>query len=138
MVWTMSNLNTASINALEWQSLAGDDRDRATADEKSVRRGFWKKLKRSASHVPFAQDAVAAYYAAFDKGTPLKVRAALLGTLAYFVMPIDAIPDVLPVIGYSDDAALLLGTLRMLTEHVNPLHQSAAQDALSGLRQSDR
>ncbi|MGQ3671324.1 YkvA family protein [Xanthobacter sp. TB0136] len=133
----MSNLNTASINALEWKSLAGDDGKRASDNEKKVRRGFWKKLQRSATHVPFAQDAIAAYYAAFDKSTPLKVRAALLGTLAYFIMPVDAIPDVLPIVGYSDDAALLLGTLRMLTDHINPLHHSAAQDALEGLRRAD-
>ncbi len=134
----MSYSHTASTNALEWRGLSNDEGAKAAGDEAKVRRGFWGKLKRSAAHVPFAEDALSAYYAAFDRGTPLKVRAALLGTLAYFIMPVDAIPDVLPVIGYTDDAALLLGTLRMLTEHIAPHHQTAAHDAFEGLRQSGK
>ncbi|MGQ3675426.1 YkvA family protein [Xanthobacter sp. TB0139] len=131
----MANMNSASMNALEWKNLDEKEGAKAASDEARVRKGFWKKLGRSASQVPFAEDAVAAYYAAFDKTTPLKVRATLLASLAYFVLPVDAVPDVLPVLGYGDDAALLMGTLRLLCEHVKPQHQSAAHDILEGLQQ---
>ena len=43
-----------------------------------------------ARNIPFAEDAVAAYFCAFDTNTPFRVRAMLMGALAYFVMPIDA------------------------------------------------
>ena len=63
--------------------------------------------KRVAAHIPFAEELLAAYYCAFDRDTPLQVKATLVGALAYFVLPVDAIPDVLPVIGFTDDAAVL-------------------------------
>jgi uncharacterized membrane protein YkvA (DUF1232 family) len=103
-------------------------------DEALVRRGFWRKAKRVAASLPFAEDLVAAYFCAFDQATPLQVKAALLGALAYFVLPIDVIPDMLPALGYTDDAAVLLAALRLVSGHVTPLHREAARRALaSGL-----
>src|SRR3546814_11849113 len=57
-----------------------------------VERGFWTKLKRSVGRVPFLEDAVSAYYAAFDPQTPRSVQAMLLAALAYFVVPSDLVP----------------------------------------------
>ena len=50
---------------------------------------------------------VAAYYCAFDPETPVKVRLTLIGALAYFVLPLDAIPDMIFGLGFADDIALL-------------------------------
>ena len=93
--------------------------DEASRAER-VRRGFWKKFRATARHIPFAEDAVASYFAAFDRQTPLKVRAALLAALAYFVLPVDLTPDFLPLIGFSDDAAVLMGALRLLSGSRGP------------------
>jgi NAD(P)-dependent dehydrogenase (short-subunit alcohol dehydrogenase family) len=57
--------------------------------------GFWPKIRRLAARLPFAEDLLAAYYAATDPQTPTRVRAVLLAALAYFVTPADLIPDVL-------------------------------------------
>jgi uncharacterized membrane protein YkvA (DUF1232 family) len=105
-----------------------------SADESEVRRGFWKKLRRLASHLPFAEDLVAAHYCAFDRQTPLKVKAALIGALAYFVMPADMIPDVLPVIGYTDDAAVIAAAIRLVSSHITADHRDAARLTLARLR----
>jgi uncharacterized membrane protein YkvA (DUF1232 family) len=105
--------------------------DSAQRDEESVRRGFWPKLRRVAAGLPFAQDLLAAYYCAFDRETPVQVKAALLGALAYFVLPADAIPDVLPVLGYTDDALVLATALRMVSDHVRDEHKEAARQALA-------
>jgi len=59
------------------------------------------------------------------------VKAALLGALAYFVLPIDLIPDILPVLGYADDAAVLATALRLVASHIRPEHREAARQALS-------
>src|SRR5262249_47363269 len=104
---------------------------RAARDEARVRAGFWRKLRRVAARLPFADDLLAAYYCAFDRETPFQVKAALLGALAYFVLPIDAVPDVLPLLGYGDDAAVLVTALRIVARHVKPEHREAARQALA-------
>jgi uncharacterized membrane protein YkvA (DUF1232 family) len=107
----------------------------ATGDEDTIRRRFWAKLKRVGARLPFAEDLLAAYYCAFDRDTPLQVKAALLGALAYFVLPFDAIPDVLPVIGFTDDAAVLATAIRLVAGSITPVHRAAARAALArGLR----
>ena len=53
-----------------------------------------------------------------------------MGALAYFVLPFDFIPDVLPVIGFADDAAVLATALRMVAGHMRPEHRAAARAAL--------
>jgi uncharacterized membrane protein YkvA (DUF1232 family) len=100
-------------------------------DEERVRRDFWPKVRRVAAKLPFAQDLLAAYYAAFDRKTPLKVRAALLGGLAYFVLPADMMPDILPLLGYTDDALVLVTALRMVSGHIREEHHEAARQALA-------
>jgi uncharacterized membrane protein YkvA (DUF1232 family) len=99
-------------------------------DEGRVRRDFWRKLRGAATHIPFAEDALAAYYCAFDRGTPLQVKAALIGALAYFVLPMDAIPDMLPVLGFTDDAAVLATALKLVASHIRPEHRDAAREKL--------
>ncbi len=120
-----------------WESLDAQARGQAERDETTVKRRFWSKLKRHAAGVPFAEDATAAYFAAFDRATPLKVRAALLGALAYFLMPADAMPDILPLIGFGDDAAVLFGAIRLLGAHIQPHHHDAARSALDTMRAED-
>jgi uncharacterized membrane protein YkvA (DUF1232 family) len=96
-----------------------------------VRRGFWSKVKRVAAQIPFAEDLLTAYYCAFDRETPREVQAALIGALAYFVLPFDIIPDIIPVLGYTDDAAVLAAAIRMVAQHIRPEHREAARRALA-------
>jgi len=109
------------------------DADRLARDEETVRRGFWKKAKKFATRLPFAEDLLAAYYCAFDRDTPMQVKAALLGALAYFVLPFDFVPDMLPMLGFADDAAILATALRMVASHLRPEHREAAKRALERL-----
>lgn len=103
---------------------------RAEANERRVRRGFWPTLRRAARHVPFAEELVAAYYCALDRRTPFRVRAMLLGALAYFVLPTDMVPDLLLGIGFTDDVTVLLGVLGVVRAHINEDHRTAAREAL--------
>ena len=99
-------------------------------DPERVRKSFWIKIKRVAAKLPFAEDLLAAYYCAFDRQTPRHVQAALLGAIAYFIIPFDFITDVLPVLGFTDDAAVLATALRMVATHILPEHRDAARAAL--------
>jgi len=96
-----------------------------------VRRGFWAKARRVAAGLPFAEDLLAAYFCAFDRETPRHVQAALIGTLAYFVLPFDIIPDMMPLLGFTDDAAVLATALRMVATHIRPEHRAAAKQAIA-------
>ena len=108
--------------------------EHASRNEERVRRDFWRKAARVAAKLPFAEDLLAAYYCAFDQATPFQVRAALVGALAYFVMPFDFMPDMLPLLGFTDDAAVLLTALRMVTGHLRPEHRDAARGALERIK----
>ena len=118
-------------HAAAWEGLDERTARQAERDEARVRRGFWSKAKRVAARLPFAEDLLSAYYCAFDRTTPIQVKAALLGALAYFVLPVDLIPDILPVLGYADDAAVLAAALRLVASHIRPEHREAARQALA-------
>jgi uncharacterized membrane protein YkvA (DUF1232 family) len=103
---------------------------RLARDRDRVRKQFWIKLKRFVATLPFAEDLLAAYYCAFDRQTPRHVRAALLGAIAYFVLPFDFLPDMLPVLGFTDDAAVLAAAIRTVASHITPAHRDAARATL--------
>jgi uncharacterized membrane protein YkvA (DUF1232 family) len=107
---------------------------RFAENERLVARGFWAKLRRLAARLPFAETLLAAYYCAFDRETPLRVRVMLIGALAYFVSPFDAVPDFLPAIGFTDDAAVLMTAIKLVVDHMRPEHYAAARDKLAELR----
>ena len=110
------------------------DADADTAGDEGLRRSFWRKLRSVGAHLPFAEDLLAAYYCAFDRDTPAHVKAALIGALAYFVLPFDGIPDFLPLIGFTDDAAVLAGAIRLVSGHITPTHRAVARDKLEAMK----
>jgi uncharacterized membrane protein YkvA (DUF1232 family) len=111
-------------------SVGFEPADRLAQDRDTLRKRFWLKLKQVAAKLPFIEDLLAAYYCAFDKETPRHVQAALLGAIAYFILPFDFIPDMLPVLGYTDDAAVLATAIRLVAAHVTDDHRAAARAAL--------
>ncbi len=112
-------------------SVGFEPADTLAKDRESVRRRFWIKFKRVAAQLPFAEDLLSAYYCAFDRQTPRQVQMALLGALAYFILPFDFIPDMLPVLGFTDDAAVLATAIRLVATHITPEHRQAARAALA-------
>lgn len=116
------------------QILGFEPAERLAQDPEGVRRRFWSKLKRVAAHLPFAEDLLAAYYCAFDLNTPRHVQAALLGAIAYFILPFDFVPDMLPLLGFTDDAAILATAIRTVAGHITPAHRDAARAALSRVK----
>lgn len=97
---------------------------------RTVERGFWRKLLLFAGRIPFADDAAAAYFCAADPTTPARVRGVLLAALAYFVTPVDAIPDFIAGLGFTDDAAVLAMAVGMVSRYVKPGHIAQAREAL--------
>jgi uncharacterized membrane protein YkvA (DUF1232 family) len=99
-------------------------------DEAAIRRGFWAKLRRVGGRIPFAEDLVAAYYCAIDPTTPNRVRFILMGAIAYFVLPTDAVADFLPLLGFADDAAVLATAVTQVAGSITDAHRSRARETL--------
>ncbi|MBP1858538.1 uncharacterized membrane protein YkvA (DUF1232 family) [Rhizobium herbae] len=102
------------------------------AKARKVQRRFWPTLKRAMRQVPFSRDVVAAYYCAMDPTTPMRTRGILLGALAYFVMPFDFIPDVLAMVGFSDDIAVLTAAFAAISGQIKEKHYIKADETLRG------
>lgn len=106
------------------------DRLRAERDERYVRRRFWDKLRANLYRVPFLDQLLAAYFCATDPGTPFKAKALLMGALAYFILPSDAVPDWLVMVGFADDAAVLAAAIQAVRSNMKPEHQARARAVL--------
>lgn len=99
--------------------------------ENRVRRRFWATAKKAARWVPFMDEVVAGYFCALDPKTPPRVRGILLAALAYFVLPLDFIPDFLLGIGFGDDVAVLMAAIGAVRGNITEAHRLAARRALS-------
>jgi uncharacterized membrane protein YkvA (DUF1232 family) len=108
------------------------DAKKLQRDEAKVRRSFWSKLRRVIGRIPFANDLLATYFAALDPNTPTYVRAALMAALAYFVVPIDVVPDFILAFGFSDDAAVLAATISAMRPHIKTKHYDQAANWIKG------
>ncbi|HQI04975.1 MAG TPA: DUF1232 domain-containing protein [bacterium] len=74
--------------------------------------------KKAGSKVVFA--ALLLFYAVKSDNMPLKEKAIVVGALGYFILPFDFIPDLIPILGYSDDFAVLFATVRMIAMYIDP------------------
>ena len=102
----------------------------ATRDEESLARRFWGKLRLVGGRIPFAEDLVAAFYCATDPATPSRVKVVLLGAIAYFVVPTDAVADFLPLLGFADDAAILAAAITQVAGSITGEHRARARATL--------
>jgi uncharacterized membrane protein YkvA (DUF1232 family) len=102
------------------------------AKARKVERRFWPTLKRAMRQLPFSRDVVAAYYCAMDPATPTRTRGILIGALAYFVMPFDLVPDLLAMVGFSDDIAVLTAAFAAISGQIKDRHYIKADEVLRG------
>ncbi len=102
-------------------------------DRGRVETGFWAKVRKTLGQVPFVEEAVAAYYCAIDRDTPLQVKAIIMGALADFVLPTDLIPDFIATMGFVDDAAVFYAALRVVAPHIKDRHRDKARETLEGI-----
>jgi len=71
------------------------------------------------------------YYTAKDPDTSTKAKAIIYGALGYFIIPLDAIPDVTPVVGFSDDLTALATALTMVAMSIKKSHKEEAQEKIN-------
>lgn len=101
----------------------------------AILEAFPKKLT-SAGKLPFAEQITAAYYALRDPKTPFTVKATLAAALAYFILPTDLVPDLIPGFGFTDDFAVLMLVLKRVSSSITDEHHDLARRRLQSEEQS--
>ena len=95
-------------------------------NERVVRLGFVQAAKKHLAKIPMAEEVVAMYFCLLDNRTPYWVKGVAAAALAYFVLPLDAIPDLLPLVGLSDDIGVLSAALATISTHISSEHRGKA------------
>ena len=98
----------------------------AELEEKS----FWDKVVEAAGKAgrEVIETALTLYYVLIDNDTPVWAKSTIIGALLYFISPIDAIPDVIPGVGFTDDLAVMVAALGAIAAHIKPEHKERARE----------
>jgi len=119
-------LTTIGHNARRTMPIANPTYENAYSDER-----FWRKATRHASAAgrQALEKALWLYYAAKNPATPKWARRVIYGALGYFVLPLDAIPDLAPLMGYTDDLSVMAAALATVAYYINDdvKHQASAR-----------
>jgi len=93
---------------------------------------FWEKVAKyaKAAGKEVIEKALILYYVGNDPNTPLWAKAVITAALGYFILPLDAIPDVIPGAGYTDDIGALLVALAAVGVSVTDEHIAQAKAKL--------
>lgn len=124
----MSEGFSASFSREEMEAIR-----KSLRDEAKFGADFMGRLKRVAKRIPFAEDLLAAWFCARDPATPRRVRLTLLAALGYFVLPVDAIPDIMPLLGFTDDAAVIAAAIAAVAGSITVEHRERAKKAMAEL-----
>ncbi len=95
--------------------------------------GFWEKIKNYAKIAGenVLEPALKLYYSASDNDTPTWTKTTIYGALGYFIFPVDAIPDIAPVVGYTDDLGALVAAAAVTAAHIKKEHIEKAKATLA-------
>lgn len=95
--------------------------------------GFWDKVKKYAKKagLKVIYLALVLYYTANAETTPMSKKGIIYGALGYFILPIDLIPDAIPVVGFSDDLAALVACVAAVASCITPEIKNQAEEKLT-------
>lgn len=94
--------------------------------------GFWEKVKNFASKagVKAIYTALKLYYAAKNEHTPAWAKGVILGTLGYFILPIDLIPDIMVGVGFTDDLGVMAAAIAAVATNITSKEKAQAKEQL--------
>lgn len=95
-------------------------------------RGFWSKLGPRVRSIGRGtlEKALYLYYAVQNPDTPKWAKRVIYGALGYFIFPLDAIPDLAPLVGYTDDVSVMAAALATVALYVTPDVKAQARQKL--------
>lgn len=100
-----------------------DSPSRVEKGVQEVEEGLWEKLERVGKKINFARDVKALYKYMRDKYVPWYRKSIVIGALIYFISPIDAVPDLAPLVGYLDDLGVITAVLKFMGSELIPYYE---------------
>ena len=96
-------------------------------------KGFWAKITNHYKKAgkKLIEIALLLYYSMRDKDTPKWAKTIMLGALGYFILPVDIIPDFVPIAGFADDIAMLTVAVASVAIHIKEEHKNKAKDIIN-------
>ncbi len=90
-----------------------------------INANLWAKLERVGKKISFAKDILALFRYMRDENVSWHRKAIVVAGLIYFISPVDAIPDITPLIGYLDDLGVITALLKYLGHELVPYYSSS-------------
>ncbi len=97
--------------------------------------GLWNKIKEHYKNIgkKLIKSVIVLYYTLRDDDTPKWARTVILGALGYFILPLDIIPDFIPVVGFTDDFISITLAISSVMLHIKEEHKEKANKVLEKL-----
>jgi uncharacterized membrane protein YkvA (DUF1232 family) len=89
-----------------------------------VEERLWMKLEKFGRKLSFANDIIALYKYLIDSTVSWHRKAIIVGALVYFIVPVDSIPDIAPLIGYMDDLGVITAVLKFMGSELIPYYDA--------------
>lgn len=115
----MNDERTSSLDEFENQFSTAESVNQAT---EFIDNKLWYKLERFGKKISFIKDVQALYRYLKDDNVPWYRKSIIVGALIYFISPIDAIPDLAPLIGYLDDLGVITAVLKFMGSEIIPYY----------------
>lgn len=108
-------------------------------EEKYSESGLWDKIRKNIAKigVKVIYQALLLYYVAQSPNCPSKIKAGIIGALGYLISPIDLIPDIMPGIGYADDAVAIATAVALAQIYITDEIKAQAKAKIADLLGED-
>ena len=126
---THDDINVEEIENLEFEKY----------EDKYSESGLWDKIRKNIAKigVKVIYQALLLYYVAQSPNCPSKIKAGIIGALGYLISPIDLIPDIMPGIGYADDAAAIATAVTLAQIYITDEIKEQAKAKIADLLGED-
>ena len=126
---THDDINVEEIENLDFEKY----------EDKYSESGLWDKIRKNIAKigVKVIYQALLLYYVAQSPNCPAKIKAGIIGALGYLISPIDLIPDIMPGIGYADDAAAIATAVALAQIYITDEIKAQAKAKIADLLGED-
>ncbi|GAB3053026.1 YkvA family protein [Virgibacillus ainsalahensis] len=103
--------------------------------EKKYREKLFKYAKKIGSKIAYYS--LLLFYAFKDPETPKSAKLTIAGALGYLILPVDLIPDFIPVVGFTDDATVIIYAVYQIIQHIDVTTKQQAHQQMKKLFGTD-
>ncbi len=101
-----------------------DTPEEVEADVEYIENNLWSKVEKFGKKISFAKDVMALYKYMKDSEVSWYRKGIVVGALVYFLIPVDAIPDLTPLVGYLDDLGVITAVIKYMGSEIMPYYGS--------------